>query len=659
VYEAGELKSLSSSMVGWEIELESVDTKRLEAGVVKQVDCDINCALVLFPGGRKEWLDLTFFRFKVPGHQVGSDCANGSPSPSNKHTQSEAWQSPKKRDAGVETSPASEASSPSDFSLVVSPLSMPRIAPDEFEWHLEGTHVELCDPDGHFLEGAALCSKTESHLQLYSESRGFFETACSVQGFKVVIHGLESLKTFPMGQTIDVYSPLLGRFRGGTVLKAAVLGHLTPVRFATNTAVEWIDLKSQTFKLVFLPLITDAFEHLDERQSHVAKHSPHRSHGPDSHRGPDLVYPQLHEGQGIEIFDDFSKQYLKYKVAAQSNWSKAAYIFEPLENAGGGLSSRAVKHVVSSLSKLRSRLLLQPGQWENYRGILAGHRVDVYDRVGKSVMNGKIIAVGGSESTSDTPTVMVRFKDGHQAWVDLRTNKVKLRMHPAAEVASASGPTTPVSASPRVKNTDSIEAPTSAIVTPSSELGTSASTTSIPVVHPKKSELAQSKSDQTLFRIPCGAESEELESTLPKASPTAQMEVSAAAGSPGRRPSAGKRVPALHRRASQSADVPKTPQPLPDIPLQPDPALVPATSPTKEENPATPATTATKPLGPVQSPRLGDASRPLSPGGSLPSVQPSSNPNSPSKMQLPVGPVQAAREPNLDLVASDHGHPAS
>lgn len=70
VYEAGELRSLSSAMVSWEIELESADTKRLERGVVKQIDCDINCALVLFTGGRKEWLDLTFFRVKVPGHQT-------------------------------------------------------------------------------------------------------------------------------------------------------------------------------------------------------------------------------------------------------------------------------------------------------------------------------------------------------------------------------------------------------------------------------------------------------------------------------------------------------------------------------------------------------------------------------------------------------------
>ncbi|KAE9298284.1 hypothetical protein PF008_g23537 [Phytophthora fragariae] len=323
VYEADALRSLSSEMVGWEIELESADTKHLERGVIKQVDCDINCALVLFAEGRKEWLDLTFFRVKISGHQ---------PSPRDSNADGVAKESTKPHNTGDDTSGISDSitpSSPHNFHVAVSSLSMPRIDPDAFDWHLEGTHVELCNRDGHFLEGASLCSKPKSHLQLYNENRGFFEVDCSVQGFKVVIHGLENLKKIPMGQIVDVYSPLIGRFRSGTVLKAAVLGHLTPIRFGPSTAVEWLDLKSQTFKLVFLPHITDAFEHLDD-MDHALQHadlSPHKSHEQDSHRSPDLEYPHLYEGQGIEIFDDHSKQYLKFKVAAQSNWSSEAYIF--------------------------------------------------------------------------------------------------------------------------------------------------------------------------------------------------------------------------------------------------------------------------------------------------------------------------------------------
>ncbi|KAL4108328.1 hypothetical protein PRIC1_000046 [Phytophthora ramorum] len=617
VYEAGELRTLSSNMVGWDIELESVDTRRLECGVVKQVDCDINCALVLFADGRKEWLDLTFFRVKIPGHQATPRDGSASTFANDGVLASvEAF----------EIFDSGERSTSKSVSLAVLPLSMPHIDPGQFDWHLEATHVELCDCDGQFLEGAALCSKTRSHLQLYNERRGFFEISYLVQGFKAVIHGLERLKTFPMGQIIDVYCPLIGRFRGGTVLKAAVLGHLIPIRFATKKEVEWIDLKSQTFKLVFLP-----------------GDPSHRVHGHDSHRSQDLEFPLLYEDQGIEIFDEHSKQYQKYKVAAQSNWSKEAYIFEPVENPAGGVSSRMTKHIVSPLSKLRSRLLLQPAQWVDYRHILVGHRVDVYDRVGRNVMNGNVHAVGSSD---DEPTVLVRFKDGRESWIDLRTDKVKLRMHPAAHVTDEAS-SRPVEGSP----TDA--------ATSSSNLGAGATTTAIPAVHPTNStnvELAQSKSDQPLFRIPSGEAPDNLESSLPK--PGKEAAETEAGGRPERKPSAGKRMPALHRRASQSTDVPKTGQlaqtnnscsgEMPVLPASP------ASSPSKEEVPIAPTVSPAKPLGSVQSPRLGDPLRPLSPGGPLPPVQAGSNPNSPSKAQLSAG-----REPNLGLVASDHTHAAT
>ncbi|KAE8979851.1 hypothetical protein PF011_g22676 [Phytophthora fragariae] len=146
VYEADALRSLSSEMVGWEIELESADTKHLERGVIKQVDCDINCALVLFAEGRKEWLDLTFFRVKISGHQ---------PSPRDSNADGVAKESTKPHNTGDDTSGISDSitpSSPHNFHVAVSSLSMPRIDPDAFDWHLEGTHVELCNRDGHFLE---------------------------------------------------------------------------------------------------------------------------------------------------------------------------------------------------------------------------------------------------------------------------------------------------------------------------------------------------------------------------------------------------------------------------------------------------------------------------------------------------------------------------
>ncbi|KAG7378589.1 hypothetical protein PHYPSEUDO_009897 [Phytophthora pseudosyringae] len=655
VYEAGELRSLSSLVVGWEIELESVDTKRLEHGVVKQVDCDINCALVLFAGGRKEWLDLTFFRVKVPGHPITSrdrngysDCAlgNGAPHspPSHEEKQSEVWESPKQYSAGREAFGISDtvaSHSPLDFSLAVSPLSIPRVGPEQFEWHLEGAHVELCDRDGQFLEGAALCSKTNRHLQLYNERREFFEVDCTTQGFKAVIHGLETLTQIPMGQIVDVYSPLIGRFRSGTVLKAAVFGHLTPIRFATNKAVEWLDLKSQTFKLVFLPHTTNAVEDCGTRvPKSPREHSPHRAHGHDLHRSQNLEYPHLLEDQEIEIFDDHSKQYLKYKVAAQSNWSSHAYIFKPLEIPSGSTSTHLAKHIVSPLAQLHSRLLLQPAQWKDYHRILAGHRVDVYDRVGKNVVNGKVHAVGGVNDSRDEPAILVCFNNGHQTWVDLCTTKVKLRLHPAADASQTSGPAVQSEMSPRTKMDDTTDVPSSPIAF-SSEISSSRSSSDIAAAHPTKTKLPASKSDQALAQIPSMETSENLEGTLP------QLETPSTGGSPGRRPSPGKRVH-LQRRASQSADVPKN-DTLPGASEQP---VLAASNPSKVDNPLVPA------LNVVQSPRLSDSMRPISSVGPLPPVQVGSNPNSPSKTQLPVGPLQAPREPNLGTVAPDHEHTA-
>ncbi|GMF26075.1 unnamed protein product [Phytophthora fragariaefolia] len=233
-YEAGELRTLSFEMVGWEIALEGVDTKRFERGVVKQIDCDINCALVLFTGGKKLWLNLTFFRVKIPGHQVSliddntnSECARvigvTHSSPSNKLSQSQAWDSSQRPNAAVKTNEILETiehSAQPYVSVAASPLRIPRVNPNDFDWNLGGTHVELCNRGGQFLE-----------------------VAHSVQSFRVVIHGLESVKTFPVGQIVDVYSPLIGRFRSGTALKIAALGHLTPIRFRPGKAVEWVDLK--------------------------------------------------------------------------------------------------------------------------------------------------------------------------------------------------------------------------------------------------------------------------------------------------------------------------------------------------------------------------------------------------------------------------------
>lgn len=458
-------------MAGWHIEIAN-DAQIEEPAVIKRVDLDINCALVAFESGKKEWLDLTLSAFKVvaqsefghtddelkdgDGHQEHTPQQAQQEVATEFNTTSERTRHEgdvsngnflaSKDQEGVTATqqtapiPNPTAQTPRTANLAIdledrvrmSPVAPPMTDVTGFDWYAEGGHVELCDSSGTFLEGAILCSKTDTHVQLYNETRQFFEITVRRQSFKVVIHGLLSLKRVPMGQTVEVYSAMKGCFHLGTVIKVAEVGKLTPVRDDSG-AVEWLDLSTQTFKLVFRS--DQASEEVDGTEfdspsrfpeSTMNRHFPHGRHSNHRHHraAATLEAPILVVGQRIEIYEDVSRLFVKFKVAAvRDETDPIEYQFtsqSPLTN-----SSTAERICRSSLMNLRCRIPLQPAMWNEYRTILPGYRVDVYDKSTKSVLNGKILEVGSHESDH---SMLIRFKDGKKSWIYSHDVKVKLRL---------------------------------------------------------------------------------------------------------------------------------------------------------------------------------------------------------------------------------------
>lgn len=459
MYEVGEMPRLTQVMVGWEVEMLNAETQQHELAVIKRVDADMNCALVVFGSGQKEWMDLSMTKLKVIGRPSLDTPIDGATADQvvvesdvsvyggSGRTMQELIPPIKmpvpKLSVPLRSLPSEEQASARRMSTAFVPLEVPSVDSEEFDWYTEGGHVELCDGDGVFHEGAVLCSRSQTHVQLFNENRQFFEVSIAAQAFKVVIHGLLTLKTIPMGQSVDVYSPMTGGFRSGTVLKTAELGRLTPISFPPGKAVEWLDLSSQTFKLVFVPpgsrtpanptSIAKAEAHLDRNRqtSNTADSSPD-PRSPPRHFRRSAQYPHLHLGQRVEFFDDDSKQYIKYIVSKVLDVGAHEYIFEPDTRASSsssptkGMQTGTHASVVGALPQLRCRLPLQTSHWQEYREFLTEQRVDVYDKIGRSVLTGRVMEVSATDAE---PSLLVRYKDGRKEWVFLRSSKVKLRLH--------------------------------------------------------------------------------------------------------------------------------------------------------------------------------------------------------------------------------------
>lgn len=451
---------MSPRMVGWQIEIAN-DTQQLEPGVIKRVDADINCALVAFESGKKEWLDLTLSVFKVQVRHLETDHDQEGHENSMRRASNEAHTVAAQPNSELEVNnsnavkgthivnePDRNGRPQPDIPRLDVPTKTVDCSPEaihfkskpppesdvmSFDWYSEGGHVEICDSSGSFLEGAILCAKTETHVHLYNEARQFFEISMTSQSFKVVIHGLLSLKWVPMGQAIEVYSAMNGGFHQGIAIKAAEVSKLTPVRFSSG-AVEWLDLSTQTFKLVFLS--EDQQEDADDDVNYSSSkmtaspiHKPHHHHN-NHHQSPTKRPPELpplHIGQRIEICEASSKQFVKYKVTAVGESSPHDYEFEPQPSLVALDSSTAESRIVANLVHLRCRIPLTPHMWSEHRHIITGHRIDVYDRAEKTVVSAKILEVGSRED-DDQQAMLVRFKDGKKSWIHAHNVKVKLRL---------------------------------------------------------------------------------------------------------------------------------------------------------------------------------------------------------------------------------------
>lgn len=488
MYAVGDVAVLTPRMKGWRIEVPN-DAQEIEGAVIKRIDADINCALVAFDSGRKEWLDLSLSAFKVVAEPSLSLATDHDDVEEQQQTHESDRQPPHDQalgNGGVDnerdTIEQLDENHTSKHHVVIPPLVAPALFVDtsskaplddavtasaaqfrskalpdsdvtSFDWYADGGHVEICDAHGSFIEGAILCAKTDTHVHLYNETHQFFEIAMAMQPFKVVIHGLLSLKAIPVGQAIEVYSAMTGSFHAGTVIKSAEVGKLTPVRFASG-AVEWLDLSTQTFKLVFLsdvarqvssgepqkdpPLPSPSLVEQVPSQDHSLASSPahkhhshhHHHHKPPHHghaavaTSPPLTLPTLAVGQRIEIFEAASKQFAKYRVTGVHDTREShSYEVEPQTRTLNGASLAFVK--VPSLANLRCRIPLEPHMWSEHASILPGHRVDVYDRVEKTVASGKIVQVGGENEHG----LLVRYKDGARRWIQSQHVKVKLRLN--------------------------------------------------------------------------------------------------------------------------------------------------------------------------------------------------------------------------------------
>lgn len=460
MYAVGGMSLLTSRMAGWEIEIAN-DNRLDEPAVIKRIDLDINCALVAFESGKKEWLDLTLSAFKVVvqpappsglasgNEQVdeGADTAQDDGRtallsvPDERGSVGSVTDAPlvgeaavvdhadavtRATDRPVHTPPASNSFTVAqDVLPAIASRAPPTTVVASFDWYAEGGHVELCDPGGAFLEGAVLCSKTDTHVQLYNEMRQFFEIHTRAQSFKVVIHGLLSLKRVPMGQTVEVYSAITGGFYVGTVLKAAEVGKLTPIRSAGG-AVDWLDLSTQTFKLVFLSVEGDVDAEYGSPTRTPRSPTTHRAHKHGHHprAATSLESPVLAIGQRVEIFESASRLFAKFSVVAvREQTDPLEYEFEL--QAGASNPHIMDRIYVGSLANLRCRIPLQPHMWSAYRSVLPGHRVDIYDKTAKTVLNAKILDVGSPESGH---SMLVRFKDGKKSWIHSHDVKLKLRL---------------------------------------------------------------------------------------------------------------------------------------------------------------------------------------------------------------------------------------
>ncbi|RHY97997.1 hypothetical protein DYB35_002543, partial [Aphanomyces astaci] len=395
VYEIGDMHEwVVGDLVGYRLELESSDGPTA-TGVLRQHDLDLKCSLVRFDNGAKEWLDLSQRRVYLLLSSYDNALASTQAGPPN-----------------------------IPLPLPYSPRKSPRCT-----WYKEGNHIELYDATGEFQEGAVICSEYDDlagMLSVANEIRGKFEIAVATQPHKLVLHGFSVLKDIPVDHIVEVYSTTKGGFRRGSILKKAESGRLIPILFEHAASMEWVDLSSQTFKVVCFP---DRIRPLSARErerqlsadatTNGVAHKFVRNNPATLNDGATFRFPPLSEGTQIEVYHREKSLYVKNTVVRSV--SNRPYVYELHAVTSGSRS-------VVDLAATRCKVLWKDAVDLDLTSLVA-HVIEVFVKEEKRVDAGRICGCNNKSRM-----LHVRFQDGRKEWVALRARKLKIRLHEAAIV---------------------------------------------------------------------------------------------------------------------------------------------------------------------------------------------------------------------------------
>ncbi|CAK4078082.1 unnamed protein product [Aphanomyces euteiches] len=428
IFQAGELDDMAlESMVGKRIEIESPNYD--SRGVLKQHNRDLKCSLVRFDSGAKEWLDLT--QFKVHIELVRHDMS------AIKATEVSSNERADENTTDLNNRPSLEL--PNVFHDTTSAEMDKKSSVDLYTYH-EGTCIELYSGAGEFQEDAVV-REFRSHsnkLVLFNEARGVFEVDIAKQLHKVVVHGFSTLKEIAVDNTVEVYSSIKGMYRTGSIVRKAENGKLIPILFDDTSALEWVDLTSQTFKIVFFPSLHRPLSARERERllnssvtasrEQVSSALQDQLPSPISTKevAPQFRFPLLELGSRVEIYNASSGRYDKYSVVQQISGRQHTYKL----NAP---SSKA--QVLVFLPEVRCKVIVSDFVSLDLE-LLMAHVVEVYIREEKRVDAGRICGFNNQNRM-----LQVRFQGGRKEWLNLMTTKMKIRLHEYASTTTTSNQT--------------------------------------------------------------------------------------------------------------------------------------------------------------------------------------------------------------------------
>ncbi|RHY33343.1 hypothetical protein DYB32_001719 [Aphanomyces invadans] len=212
----------------------------------------------------------------------------------------------------------------------------------------------------------------------------------------------------------------------GSILKKAESGKLIPVLFEHSESIEWVDLSSQTFKVVCFPkqirpLSARERQLSDDANRRHADNNVHvnlaMSYGQDRiNDGSVFRFPNLPEGTQIEVYHSDKSVYVKNTVVRQVHLRP--YVYELHATTTGSRS-------VVDLAATRCKVLLKDSTGLDLRTLVA-HVIEVFVKEEKRVDAGRICGCNNKGRM-----LQVRFQGGRKEWIALSARKLKIRLHEA------------------------------------------------------------------------------------------------------------------------------------------------------------------------------------------------------------------------------------